>query len=268
MPGSISPFGELLREWRGVRGMSQLELGCAAGVSSRHVSFVETGRSQPSRPMVLRLAENLDVPLRERNSLLLAAGFAPAYRESGLPDLAPVRRALELVLRSHEPYPAFVLDRGWDIVLANRSHEHLLATALPQAAASAEAANAARLVLDPELLRPNIANWEVVAHVVGLRIRQQLRAPGMGSDLRAHLEALLAFDGVREAVASIQAPPDAGIVVPLELMIDGHSLSWFSTIATIGTPQDVTLDELRIESLFPADDVTERSVRRLFEGVG
>jgi len=265
MAGSVSPFGELLREWRGVRGMSQLELGCAAGVSSRHVSFVETGRAQPSRPMVLRLAETLEVPLRERNGMLLAAGFAPAYRESGLHDLTPVQRALELVLRSHEPNPAFVLDRGWNILLANRSHERLLATALPESAASARAANAARLVLDPELLRPLVSNWEEVAHVVGLRIRQQLREPGLGNDLRADLEALLAFDGVREAVENVHTPPDAGIVVPLELEIDGHRLSWFSTIATIGTPQDVTLDELRIESLFPADDATSRSVRRLYD---
>ena len=125
MSTTVSPVGDLLREWRGVQGMSQLDLALSAGVSSRHVSFIETGRSAPSRGMVLRLAATLDLPLRERNALLVAAGFAPIYRESALQhtDLAPVRRALERVLRSHEPYPAFVLDSGWNILLANRAHD-------------------------------------------------------------------------------------------------------------------------------------------------
>lgn len=130
MGATVSAFGNLLRDWRGVQGMSQLDLALAAGVSSRHVSFIETGRSSPSRTMVLRLAETLDLPLRERNAMLVAAGFAPVYRESPLSDadLTPVRRALDLVLRSHEPYPAFVLDRAWNILLANRAHHRLLPT--------------------------------------------------------------------------------------------------------------------------------------------
>ena len=123
----ISPVGQLIREWRRVQGMSQLDLALAAGVSSRHVSFVETGRSQPSRTMVARLAETLAMPLRERNAMMVAAGFAPLYRQSELrdPDLAPARRALELILGSHEPFPAFVLDRAWNILMTNQAHDRL-----------------------------------------------------------------------------------------------------------------------------------------------
>ena len=264
METTTGPVGDLLREWRGIHGMSQLDLALAANVSSRHISFLETGRSRPSRTMVLRLAETLDLPLRERNAMLVAAGFAPLYRESELQhnDLAPVRRALELVLRSHEPFPAFVLDRAWNIVLANRAHHRLLSTLLP-AAARSEPVNVVRLVLDPSFLRPLIGNWELVAHVVGHRIRRQLRTPDVSRDAKRQFEELLSLPGVREAMDRVQAPPDAAVVVPLQLELGGRRLSWFSTIATIGTPQDVTLDELRIESLFPADDETERAAREL-----
>ena len=272
MPESAAthPFGEMLRVWRAVGGMSQLDLALQAGVSSRHVSFIETGRSTPSRKMVLRLAETLDLPLRERNALLVAAGFAPLYPESRLGDsgLAPVRRALELVLGSHEPYPAFVLDPGWNILLANGSHHRLLRSVLPDGAALPEPVNALRLVLDPDLARPRISNWELVAHVLGHRVRRQLRAPGLDPDRRCLLEELLAYPGVDEAMARVTPPADAAIVIPLQLELDGQRTSWFSTIATIGTPQDVTLQELRIESMFPADDETESAIRLLTGSAG
>jgi transcriptional regulator with XRE-family HTH domain len=245
--------------------MSQLDLALTAGVSSRHISFIETGRSRPSRNMVLRLAETLDLPLRERNAMLVAAGFAPLYRESDLKetDLTSVRRALELVLRSHEPFPAFVLDRAWNILLANRAHHRLLAILLPETARSAEPVNSVRLVLDPEMLRPRIGNWELVAHVLGHRLRRQLRTPNLEPQVARLLNELLALPNVRDAMDRVQAPPDAAVVIPIQLEIQGRSLSWFSTIATIGTPQDVTLDELHIESLFPADEETERIAREL-----
>jgi transcriptional regulator with XRE-family HTH domain len=271
MTTDVSAFGALLREWRDRHGMSQLELSTASGVSSRHISFIETGRSQPSREMVLRLAETLTVPLRDRNSLLLAAGHAPAYRESPLGDvdLAPVRRALELVLRSHEPYPAFVLDRGWNILLANDAHHRMLQVLKPESVGAEEPVNVMRLVLDPEGLRPRIANWPVVAHVLGHRLRRQLRLPGLAPRERRDLEDLLSLPGVAGAMADETPPPESAVVIPLQLVVQGQTFSWFSTLATIGTPLDVTLDELMIESLFPADDVTAYLAQQLAaDGLG
>lgn len=256
------PVGEMMREWRGVRGMSQLDLGLAAGVSTRHICFIETGRSRPSRTMVLRLAETLELPLRERNTMLFSAGFAPQFPESDLQheDLAPIRRALDLILKSHEPFPAFVLDRNWNILQANSAHRRLLSMLLPDLTAN-ERINAVRLVLDPDMLRPMICNWELVAHVLGHRIQRQLRMPALTDTERQTFEDILDLPGVRDAMKAVRAPFDAAVVIPLELVLNEKRLSWFSTIATIGTPQDVTLDEMRIESFFPADEETERAIR-------
>lgn len=268
MATETTAFGELLRAWRAAQRMSQLELSLAAGVSSRHISFIETGRSRPSREMVLRLAETLTLSLRDRNRLLVAAGFVPAYRESGWEsvDIEPVRRGLELVLASHEPFPAFVLDRGWNILLANRSHHRMLARLRASQEALPEPVNVMRLVLDPSVLRPLVVNWAVAAHALGHRLRRQLRSPYLEPALRRHLEELLALPGVREAMADVPVSPNAEMVLPLCITLDGRTLSWFSTIATIGAPQDVTLDEIFIESLFPADEDTDRAARRLAEG--
>ena len=259
-----SAFGDVMREWRGARGMSQMDLALAAGVSTRHVCFIETGRSRPSRGMVLRLAETLELPLRERNSMLFHAGFAPQFPESDLQhqDLTPIRHALDLILTSHEPFPAFVLDRNWNIRRANSAHRRLLSMLLPEVTPP-EPVNAVRLVLDPDLLRPMIGNWEQVAHVFGHRINRQLRRPDVASGERQTFETILDLPGVREAMKNAQAPAGAAVVIPMQIDLHGQRLSWFSTIATIGTPQDVTLDELRIESLFPADDETERIARAL-----
>ncbi len=258
------PFGELLREWRAARGFSQLDLGLAAGVSTRHLSFVETGRSRPSREMVLRLAEVLEVPLRECNAMLAAAGYAPVFRETALDaaEQAPVREALEAILASHA-YPAFVLDRAWNVRLANRAHERMLALLLPVDADPGEPVNAMRLVLDPTLLRERISNWEDVAHVLGHRIRRQLRIPEPDAGVRGLLESFLEYPGVRAAMETVHSAPASDIVLPLVLELDGERLSWFSMIATIGTPRDVTLQELSIESLFPADAHTRRTVAAL-----
>jgi transcriptional regulator with XRE-family HTH domain len=261
----LSAFGDLLRQWRGAQGLSQLELSQAAGVSSRHISFIETGRSRPSRSMVMRLAGTLGLPLRERNALLVGAGFAPIYPERRLDehDLAPVRRALELVLRSHEPYPAFVLDAGWNILVANDAHHRLLRRLLPEGAPLSDPVNVVRLVLDPALLRPRIGNWPVVAHVLAHRLRRQLRAPSVAAGRRRQLELLLSLPGVEEALDRTAPPPESSVVIPLELLVGDRRLSFFSTVATLGTPQDVTLDELMIESLFPADEMTALVVREL-----
>ena len=266
MSMTLSPLGELLRQWRGARGMSQLDLALAAGVSSRHVSFVETGRSQPSRPMTLRLAETLDLSLRERNELLLAAGFAPMFQERGVDDAAlePVRRALELVLETHEPYPAFVLDRAGNVLLSNGGFRKLLRLMLPAGSSAGSPVNVVRLCLDPDLLRSRLRNWEVVAHVLGHRVSRQLRSES-DPRVRELFEELLAFPAVREAMEQIDAPAEYEVVIPMEFEMDGTRLSWFSTIATIGTPRDITLEDLRIESLFPADEGTEQTVRALLD---
>jgi len=258
MEAALSQVGRVLKEWRGNRGMSQLDLALSAGVSSRHVSFIETGRSRPSRTMVLRLAETMDLPLRDRNDLLVSAGFAPLYRESALDssDLTPVRKALDLILSSHDPYPAFVLNPAWDILQANRSHHALLALLFPEVDSLPDPVNVLQLLFDPDLLKSKVGNWETVAHALGHRVRLQMREPNLGDEQQSHFRNLLAYPGVLEAMEKITPPPDAAVLVPLELILHGRRLSWFSTIATIGTPQDVTVEELRIESMFPADEET------------
>ena len=251
-----------MREWRSLRGMSQLDLALSADVSSRHVSFIETGRSKPSREMVLRLAEALEMPLRDRNNLLLAAGHAPAFGERALDasDLEPVRRALELILKRHEPYPAFVLDAGWNILFANAVHVAMLERQFPDGLPMP--VNAVRLVLDPAQLRPHVLNWEVVAHVLGRRVQRQLRQPCLAEERQRELRELLALPGVEEAISRVASSPDWGVLVPLDLEVAGVRLSLFSTLATLGTPLDVTLEELRIESLFPADEATTAALQR------
>lgn len=261
-----SRLGLLLREWRAQRGLSQQALADTADVSARHVSFLETGRAQASREMILRLAEALELPLRERNLFLEAAGFAAHFPQHRLADaaVAPVLRALERWLEVHEPFPAFVLDRGYDVVLANRSHEALLAALLPEHADDPRVRNVYRLVLDPELLRPRVRNWPVVAHVLGHRLRRQLRLAESSPALRAHLAGLLRLPGVLEAMDGAVPDPGAEVVLPLELETPLGLLRWFSAIATLGTPRDVTLDELQVETLFPVDASTETVVRAWF----
>ena len=260
-----TPVGELLRECRGRRGMSQLDLALSAGVSSRHISFLETGRARPSRKMVLRLAEPLELPLRERNALLVAAGFAPVYGALPLdhPGMAPIRRALERVLDTHQPYPAFMLDRAWNVLLANAANSALLAVSLPAGAKVEEPLNVMRLVLHPDLLRPSILNWEVVAHVLARRVQRRIRVPEPDEKERALFEEILAYPDVEAAMRRVDVPVEAEVLLPVRIRTGNHVLSWFSTIATIGTPRDVTLDELSIESLFPADDETARIVQGL-----
>lgn len=257
--GSQSGVGPLLREWRKRRRLSQLDLALDAGISPRHLSFVETGRSRPSAGMVLRLAEQLEVPLRERNQLLLAAGHAPAFPERSLedPELAPVREALDLVLAGHEPYPAVVIDRQWNIVAANSATVALAEW------------------LDPALLEPPInmprvmrgmAPWianlgEVMAYF-GERLRRQVAITG-DDDLAALLKEL----GYTEPEHRPDPAPEAaarGILMPLRLRTpDGGELSLFGTVATFGTPVEVTTSELSIESFFPADAATAEVLRNL-----
>ncbi|MEV0320218.1 helix-turn-helix transcriptional regulator [Streptomyces sp. NPDC050658] len=240
--------GQLLRQWRHRRRLSQLDLAIAADVSARHVSLVETGKSRPSAAMVLRLADQLDVPLRDRNRLLLAAGFAPRYAERPLADgaLTAARDAVERVLRAHEPYPAIAFDRRWNIVLANRAVEPFFAYADPELLRPP--VNLVRLGLDPRGFARLVVNLADVRSMFRSRIRRQL-AVAPDAELSALYAELLEPDA--EATSSLSAGSD--VVIPMILRLDGQELALFSTITTFGTPMDITLDEVAIESYYPAD---------------
>ena len=253
-------FGELLKTWRSKRRVSQLDLAGLAGVSSRHLSFIETGRSKPSREMVLHLAEHLDVPLRDRNVLLTAAGFAPVYQESPLdaPELASVRQAIEIILRNHEPCPAFVIDGAWNLLQANAGIAAFLDLIGPELLEPPM--NVIRASLHPEGLSRHIVNFdEYAAHVIE-RLNRQLATtadPGLGALLREVSQ----YPDVARAIDGAVLPPPAA-VLPMHFRLDdGTELRFFSTMTVFGSPLDVTIAELAIESFFPADDATAARFR-------
>jgi transcriptional regulator with XRE-family HTH domain len=250
--------GTLLRDWRRRRRWSQLELACEAGVSTKHLSFLETGRSQPSREMVLRLAEQLDVPLRERNALLLAAGYAPVFAERSLeePALAAARRTVDLVLKGHEPYPAIAVDRHWNLLAANAAVGLLLEGVAP--ALLAPPVNVLRVSLHPDGLAPRIANlaqWR--AHLLA-RLRHQAETSGDAALAALHTELAGYRSSGADAAARARdalAPPGS-IAVPFELATDDGVLSFLGTTTVFGTPLEITLAELALETFFPADAAT------------
>jgi len=258
-------FGPGLRWWRQRRGFSQLDLAGAAETTQRHLSFLESGRAGPSREMILRLAGVLDLPLRQQNALLLAAGFAPAWRESELsaPELAEVNSALDYMLTQQEPYPAFVVDRRWTLLRANtgavRLTEFLLGPA-PATAAEAEPVNLAVALVSPDVLRPFIENWEEVALYFLRGVQADAIADGTRetADL---LTRLFAFDGV-PALSRVlpQGEPRAPVLV-IRFRKGDTLLRLFTTIATLGTPQHVTVQEIRVECFFPMDEATAQIFR-------
>jgi transcriptional regulator with XRE-family HTH domain len=254
---SQASVGELLRGWRERRGLTQLELALQAEVSTRHLSFVETGRATPSRQMILHLADELDVPLRERNALLLAAGYAPAYVEAGLqsPQMAAIRSAVRDILAAHEPNPAVVVDRYWNVVEANAGLTLFtdgVADCLLQ-----PPVNVLRIALDPRGAAPNIVNFgQWRAHLLA-RLRRQI-ARTQDSQLVA-LYAELRASNAPSFEVDVPGPDD--VVVPLRFGHAGQELSFVSTIAVFGTPQDITVDELAIELFFPSDAATARYLR-------
>jgi transcriptional regulator with XRE-family HTH domain len=259
-PGPAPAFGDLLRQWRQHRRLSQLDLACEAEISAKHLSFVETGRSQPSRAMVLRLAEHLEVPLRERNALLTAAGFAPFFQERALADpaLATAKKAVELVLKGHEPYPAFALDRHWTLVAFNDATPLLLAGV--HATLLQPPVNVLRLSLHPAGLAPriiNLAEWR--DHLLE-RLRHQidLTADPLLVEL---LRELRDYPAPKHDASSATSQPDyAGIVVPFRIRTDAGALTFFSTTTVFGTPVDITLSELALECFYPADASTARAL--------
>jgi transcriptional regulator with XRE-family HTH domain len=251
--------GPLLREWRRRRRRSQLELALDAGVSARHISFLETGRSNPSRAMVIGLAANLELSLRDRNELLIAAGYAPEYRQLAYedPDLEPVRAAIDQVLAAHDPYPALVVDRHWELVTANRGLGLLTAGAAPHLLEPP--ANALRLALHPDGLPPRMLNLGEWRHHILERLERHHRVSGDPA-LETLLEELRGYPDGEDDAAVEAATHD--VFVPLRMRgLEGEELSFFGTISTFGTALDVTVAELSIESFFPADDVTAAACR-------
>jgi transcriptional regulator with XRE-family HTH domain len=264
-PAASRTVGDLLREWRQRRRMSQLLLAAEADISTRHLSFVESGRAVPSREMVMHLAERLDVPLRARNALLVAAGYAPLFRERPLsdPQLAAAREAVDLVLKGHEPYPALAIDRHWTIIAANNALAPLLTGASPELLKPP--VNALRLSLHPEGIAASIVNWHAWREHILARLQRQIDVSGDDT-----------LSALREELAAYPAPPNAEapghdnaavnqIAVPLRLRTPLGVLSFFSTTTVFGTPIDVTLSELAIEAFFPADQQTATALREFGE---
>jgi transcriptional regulator with XRE-family HTH domain len=262
--GSVgTSFGTVLRRWRSARGMSQLTLATEAGISTRHLSFLETGRAQPSREMVELLAGMLDIPFGDRNALLVSAGYAPAYGERPLsaPELEPVRRALTFTLRQQEPFPALVVDGEWNIVMRNEASRRIF-DLFDDPGGSRDRVNVMRTVFDPRGLRRFIVNWEELAGCLVHSLHRHVAATGSESMMRLR-EELLAYPGV----PSRWSVPDPCVtmqpLVSMQLRKGDLSLAFFSMITTLGTPRDVTLQQLKIECFFPADAATEQAARRL-----
>ena len=262
----MSDIGPLLKHWRTARRLSQLALAAEAAVSTRHLCFIETGRAKPSRAMVLKLADVLDVPLRERNTLLLSAGFSPEYPESHLdaPALAAVRDALETILAQQEPFPALVMDRGWDIRHTNLAARRFFAFLQDGRRATAPGpANVLRRMFHPDGVRRYVTNWPEVAEALVRRARRE--AIGGVTDERAQriLDEVLDYPEVPASLRSLDATAPLLPIVPIRYARGDRRFDFFSTVTTLGTPQDVTLQELRIECFFPMDDRTRAHARQL-----
>jgi transcriptional regulator with XRE-family HTH domain len=257
-------IGALLQYWRKTRNLSQLALANEAGVSPRHVCFLETGRAKPSREMVLHLADALSIPLRERNALLMAAGFAPGYQQSSLdaPQLAPVRAAIDAILAKQEPYPAIVMNRTWDIVAANgaagRFFGMLLSGRTPP-----DAHNVLRLMFHPDGLRASVTNWDAVAPALVQRVHREAIGGVLDERSRELLAEILRYPGVPANWHRLDPGATLLPVLPVSFQHGPLRFEFFSAVTVLGTPQDITLQELRIESFFPADAETDTATHRL-----
>ncbi|MEM7358298.1 MAG: helix-turn-helix transcriptional regulator [Pseudomonadota bacterium] len=254
-------FQGVLKHWRNFRKMSQLDLALAADVSQRHVSWLETGRSQPSREMVLRLSEAMEVPLRDRNQILNSAGFAGMFSEKGLdePSMTPVMNVLNDMLEHHEPFPAMVLDRMWNVKMKNNAADILFEVTgdpneLWEAVGDNGEHNIALLTLHPKGLRQFISNWDTVGGAFARRLKREAMDSG-DADVIAKFEELEQFIDDFEEEA---APPSLLPILPLEFAFGDFKLSLFSVISTFGTAQDITTDELRIETFYPTDEQTTK----------
>lgn len=263
-PAPAIHSGTVLREWRNARRMSQLALALEAGISTRHLSYVESGKAQPSRDMVTRLAQALGMPLREHNALLAAAGYAPRFAETGLetPVLAPMRAAIDLILEHQEPYPAFVVNRYWDVLLTNRAATRLFVWLR----GGAVHPNILRQVFDPEDVRPALVNWEEVAGDLIRHLHQEVAATPSDTKMRALLDEILRYPDVPSQWRSRELGATPAPALTVVFRKEDRQIRFFSTITTFGTPRDVTLAELHIECFFPADEATAGLCRELAAG--
>jgi transcriptional regulator with XRE-family HTH domain len=263
MPASA--VGGLLREWRAARRLSQLDLALEAGISARHLSCVETGKAQASRELLARLADTLGMPLRERNGLLVAAGFAPRYPESGLatPAMARIRGAIDAILQQQEPYPAFLLNRHWDVLAANRAAARVSDYVMH--GKPSRHTNMLRQMFDPDDFRQAVVNWEEIAESIVRHLHNEVAAAPSDTKARELLDEVLAYPGVPDSWRTRDLATAPSPLMTTVLQGDGEQLNFFSTITTFGTPRDVTLDELHIECCFPMDEVTTARCRQLAE---
>ena len=253
-------LGNLLRYWRDVRGVSQLDLSLEAGISQRQISFIESGRSVPGRDTLLILAQTLDVPLRERNALLLAAGYAPMYSEApwNAQEMHSVVRALERVVRQHEPFPAIVMDRHWNVLMTNDAAPRFFGHFVDMAAREGPR-NMLHLMFDPQGMRPFVADWDNVARSLLQRVHRESVGHVVDGTTQHLLDELLAYPDVPRDWKTHQITSSAPSmpVIPLNFVSEGAVLRYFSMVTTVGAPQNVAAQELRLESMFPADDETE-----------
>jgi transcriptional regulator with XRE-family HTH domain len=260
---AANELGVLLRHWRDLRGKGQFDLSLDTGVSQRHISFIESGRSAPGRQTLLEIAQALDIPLRDRNTLLLAAGYAPIYSEGAWngPEMQSVTGALERMLRQHEPFPAVVMDRYWDVLMTNEAAPRFFNCFIDMAARKTPR-NLLHLMFDPNGMRPFIANWEAVAKSLFQRVYRESVGRVIDDRTRALLAALLSYPDVKtewKNPVELSATP----VIPIGFVRDDQVLSYFSMVTTVGTPQTIAAQELRIECMFPADAATEAHHRKM-----
>ncbi|MDB6050053.1 MAG: family transcriptional regulator [Pseudomonas sp.] len=254
-------LGRLLRHWRDMRGKSQLDLSLDTGVSQRHISFIESGRSVPGRQTLMDIAQSLDIPLRDRNSLLLASGYAPLYPESAWDalEMHSIKKALDRILRQHEPFPAVVMDRYWNVLMTNASAPRFFNCFINMAARKSPR-NMLHLMFDPNGMRPFVADWEGVANSLIQRVHRESVGRVVDEKTKALMADLLAYPDVEREWKSAKSSSAESAMpfVPMGFIKDGNILNYFSMVTTVGTPQTIAAQELRIECIFPADDATER----------
>lgn len=253
-------LGTILRHWREIRGASQLRLALEAGMSQRHLSFIESGRSVPSRQALTSIVQLLDVPLRERNAVFLAAGYAPVYSEVpwNATEMQGITRALDRMLRQHNPYPAMVMDRYWNVLAANESSLRFFGSFIDMAARTGPR-NMLHLIFDPEGMRPFVEDWEAVAKSLVQRVYRETVGRVLDEQTHALLDELFAYPGVDASwrlQGSVGPSPNLPMI-PMGFKKNGKVLRYFSMIATVGAPQSIAAQELRIESMFPSDEETE-----------
>lgn len=268
MTKPVSPVGALIKEWRGYRRLSQLDLALQAEMSARHLSFIETGRAKPSREAVLQITDALEVPLKQQNAFLKAAGFSAQYSDSGLTNLAggPIGRILDLVLDHHAPFPALAIDGAWNLIKANDPLMGIFAHLLdPELLESNIATNVAALTFHPKGLSRWIANWNVAGPQFYQRLKREAAAEPDNKSLKDTLELARLYGLDTQVVTAAHTPDqDLEILVPFDIHHPDFNLKLFSTITTVGTPVDVSLQEIRIETFFPADDATEHYFRQTY----